>query len=201
MDRTKRLLIMLYGFNFDGTLVQSFSASPLPGVPEALARLPSDAKTFVATNQAGPVFRAVTGEARYPSAGEVACTIHAALTDLSFVPDLVLVCCAAPETRRGAVWRRAVDRVRQQLAADLHRRFGAVETRVLADSLCRKPHPGMLLRAAAALGVAPGDFIYIGDRDVDRAAADAAGARFLSADSWRPLPHAIEGAHDEPIRS
>jgi hypothetical protein len=96
----------VYGFIFDGTLVQNFTATPLRGVQAALARLPSNAKTFVATNQAGPVFRAVTGEPRYPLAGSVARIIHEALAELQFQPDLVLVCCSAPEARRGPQWIR-----------------------------------------------------------------------------------------------
>jgi len=96
--------MLVYGFNFDGTLVQNFTATPLPGVPAALARLPSNAKIFVATNQAGPVFRVVTGEPRYPLARDVARIIHAALAALRFRPDLVLVCCAASEARRGPPW-------------------------------------------------------------------------------------------------
>ncbi|MEJ2890839.1 D-glycero-alpha-D-manno-heptose-1,7-bisphosphate 7-phosphatase [Actinomycetospora aeridis] len=42
---------------------------------------------------------------------------------------------------------------------------------------CRKPAPGMVLDAAAALGVAPGDVAVVGDIAADVGAADAAGAR------------------------
>lgn len=42
---------------------------------------------------------------------------------------------------------------------------------------CRKPQPGMLLQAAAELGVVPGDVAYIGDIGSDMEAAAAAGAR------------------------
>lgn len=42
---------------------------------------------------------------------------------------------------------------------------------------CRKPRPGMLLSAAAALGVDPRRTVYIGDIGADMAAAEAAGAR------------------------
>ncbi|MEJ2863542.1 HAD-IIIA family hydrolase [Actinomycetospora flava] len=41
----------------------------------------------------------------------------------------------------------------------------------------RKPAPGMVLDAAAALGVAPGEVAVIGDIAADVGAADAAGAR------------------------
>ena len=42
---------------------------------------------------------------------------------------------------------------------------------------CRKPAPGMVLRAAAALGVDPADVVVIGDIGADAGAARSAGAR------------------------
>jgi D-glycero-D-manno-heptose 1,7-bisphosphate phosphatase len=42
---------------------------------------------------------------------------------------------------------------------------------------CRKPAPGMVLRAARALGVRPQECVVIGDTAADVAAARAAGAR------------------------
>lgn len=42
---------------------------------------------------------------------------------------------------------------------------------------CRKPAPGMVLDAAAGLGVAPDEVAVIGDIAADVGAADAAGAR------------------------
>jgi histidinol-phosphate phosphatase family protein len=42
---------------------------------------------------------------------------------------------------------------------------------------CRKPAPGMVLDAAAALGLAPTELAVVGDIAADVGAADAAGAR------------------------
>jgi len=42
---------------------------------------------------------------------------------------------------------------------------------------CRKPQPGMVLAAAAALGVDPADTVLIGDIGADTGAAHAAGGR------------------------
>jgi D-glycero-D-manno-heptose 1,7-bisphosphate phosphatase len=42
---------------------------------------------------------------------------------------------------------------------------------------CRKPRPGLVLAAAAALGVAPGDVVVVGDIGSDMGAAAGAGAR------------------------
>jgi D-glycero-D-manno-heptose 1,7-bisphosphate phosphatase len=41
---------------------------------------------------------------------------------------------------------------------------------------CRKPAPGLLIRAAASLGVSPRDLLLVGDRLADLGAARSAGA-------------------------
>lgn len=46
---------------------------------------------------------------------------------------------------------------------------------------CRKPGPRMLVRIMAFYGVRPGDTVFVGDSEADRAAAAAAGVRFLDA--------------------
>jgi hypothetical protein len=38
-----KAVLMIYGFDFDGTLVESWTATPLPGVRERLAALSRDA--------------------------------------------------------------------------------------------------------------------------------------------------------------
>jgi len=48
---------MVIGFDWDGTLVESWTATPPPGVRERLVELPQGTHTFIATNQAGPVWR------------------------------------------------------------------------------------------------------------------------------------------------
>ncbi len=52
---------------------------------------------------------------------------------------------------------------------------------------CRKPMPGLLLDAAAALGVQPRDCYVIGDKPSDAAAATAAGMRSTLVDPTHPL--------------
>ncbi len=53
---------------------------------------------------------------------------------------------------------------------------------------CRKPAPGMVLAAAAKLGVSPAMCVVIGDTEADVAAARAAGARgiLVPNDATRP---------------
>jgi len=76
----------------------------------------------------------------------------------------------------------------------LHRRAGVI---VSGDTLTqRKPHPAPLLHAAAGLGVAPAECIYIGDAERDVLAAQAAGMKvFVALFGYIP---ADERPHDWP---
>ncbi|MEP0806553.1 MAG: HAD-IIIA family hydrolase [Chloroflexota bacterium] len=49
---------------------------------------------------------------------------------------------------------------------------------------CRKPAPGMLQDIMAFLRVTPEETVFVGDRDEDRTAAEAAGVRFMWADEF-----------------
>jgi histidinol-phosphate phosphatase family protein len=57
---------------------------------------------------------------------------------------------------------------------------------------CRKPQPGMFLRAVRERGVDLAAAVMIGDREVDRIAARRAGIRFLAVGD-----HAIPGLPPE----
>ncbi|WP_406816693.1 HAD-IIIA family hydrolase [Mycobacterium sp. M23085] len=59
---------------------------------------------------------------------------------------------------------------------------------------CRKPRPGMVLAAAAALAVPPARCVMIGDTGGDVQAALAAGARAVLVPTDRTLPAEIEHA-------
>jgi D-glycero-D-manno-heptose 1,7-bisphosphate phosphatase len=59
---------------------------------------------------------------------------------------------------------------------------------------CRKPRPGMVLAACAALGVAPAETVVIGDIGADTAAALAAGARAVLVPTPATLPAEIAAA-------
>lgn len=86
--------------------------------------------------------------------------------------------------RRGLHWGIVTNKpgwLTAPLLADLglHTRAGAV---VSGDTLSeRKPHPMPLLHAAATLGVAPGECVYVGDAERDMQAAQAAGMYALVA--------------------
>jgi D-glycero-D-manno-heptose 1,7-bisphosphate phosphatase len=57
---------------------------------------------------------------------------------------------------------------------------------------CRKPAPGMLLELIEAWGVDPARSVMIGDKDIDMAAARAAGVKGLLYDGAEPLSATLE---------
>lgn len=59
---------------------------------------------------------------------------------------------------------------------------------------CRKPSPGMVLEAAAALGVDPHDCVLIGDIGADVEAARAAGARSVLVPTPATRPEEVAAA-------
>lgn len=59
---------------------------------------------------------------------------------------------------------------------------------------CRKPAPGLVLRAAEILGVAVRDCVVIGDIGRDVEAAHAAGARGILVPTPETLPHEVWAA-------
>ncbi|GAA1625212.1 HAD-IIIA family hydrolase [Georgenia ruanii] len=80
---------------------------------------------------------------------------------------------------RGRLTRAQVAAVNARVA-DLLGGFGTVQVCPHGPDdrcLCRKPAPGLVLRAAAALGVAPWECVVVGDIGADVGAALAAGAR------------------------
>ena len=80
---------------------------------------------------------------------------------------------------RGLLTRTQVDAVNAR-AAELLGDLGPVfvcEHGAADGCACRKPAPGLVLQAAAALGVDPGECAVVGDIGADVGAALAAGAR------------------------
>jgi histidinol phosphatase-like enzyme len=59
---------------------------------------------------------------------------------------------------------------------------------------CRKPQPGLILRALAALGVAPDECVMIGDIGSDVEAAQRAGVPTILVPTPVTLPQEIENA-------
>lgn len=78
----------------------------------------------------------------------------------------------------------------------IHDRFGAI---VGGDTTPhRKPHPAPLHTALAALDVAPGNAVLVGDGMHDREAAEAAGVAFVGV-RWGYGLAGLEAAGTEPL--
>ena len=173
--------MMIVGFDFDGTLVESWTATPLPGVRERLVELPKDTKTFIATNQAGPVWREMTGETKYPTADDVADRIIVGLAALDWRPDYMLICVSSGQTEGGWFVAEANARTRLYDRLELHISPVLIEVK----AVYRKPSPKMLQEAARFFGASRFDVLYIGDMLTDADAAMAASFRYLDAATWR----------------
>jgi D-sedoheptulose 7-phosphate isomerase len=63
---------------------------------------------------------------------------------------------------------------------------GGVLAELATDCACRKPRPGLLLRAAADYGVALDRSFMVGDGVTDVAAGRAAGVRTVFLGTWKP---------------
>jgi histidinol phosphatase-like enzyme len=61
---------------------------------------------------------------------------------------------------------------------------------------CRKPSPGLILRAAAELGVSPARCVVIGDIGADVEAARAAGARAILVPTPATRPEEVADADE-----
>ena len=174
---------MIYGFDFDGTLVTSWTATPLDGARARLAALDPTARTFVATNQGGPAFRAVLGQSKYPTVAEVVERLREGLGALGWWPDQLLVSCCAG--RDGANWWRAEAAAVAAFDPLLKDALPHVRCQTFIDPYYRKPQPGMLIAArGVGLEYQRDAMIYIGDMASDAQAAAAASAQFVDAQAW-----------------
>lgn len=173
--------------DFDGTLVESFTARPLPGAVRALAASDSDVPIAVITNQGGPAFR-ITSSTRHPSPSEVADNLDQGLRACGLTPSRLSHLLVA--TWPGERWRGApadgLEAARiaaMQVNAALRQR-GWAQAYATASPGWRTPAPGMLQALAVQLLVPISSILSIGDMASDQAAAQAAGVRFCWAKDW-----------------
>lgn len=104
--------------------------------------------------------------------------VHHAIRRLRRAGFQVVVVTNQPDVARGTLDPIAVDTMHERLRTDLALDAVYVCTHDNADGCdCRKPQPGMLLRAAAEHGLDLASSWMVGDRWVDIAAGRAAGVR------------------------
>jgi D-glycero-D-manno-heptose 1,7-bisphosphate phosphatase len=110
----------------------------------------------------------------------VTCGARGALEKLKQEGFLLIVVTNQPDIARGQVSRADVDEMNAQLAATLP--LDAIEVCGHDDDEqcdCRKPKPGMILRAREKLGVDPAGSFMVGDRWRDIEAGRRAGCRTI----------------------
>ena len=169
----------LHIFDLDGTLAETWKAQLLPGVAERISELTGD--IAVATNQAGVAWNAVEGEP-YPRPADIGHRLRAVADK---VPRL-----------GNALWLVAIgdDNVSHPprrwrgLAAGVTQAAAPLWVRTSSDRAWRKPQPGMLLEACRAFRVDPEGTLFVGDRQDDAGAAEAAGITFIYADEYFGRP-------------
>src|SRR5262245_66510962 len=116
----------------------------------------------------------------------------------------MLICVTnQPEIARGGVDPAQVEAINERLAAELELDEVVVCPHDDADGCdCRKPRPGMILDAAARLGLALDRSVMVGDRWRDIAAGRAAGVCTIfvdhNYDERRPVGHdlTVRGLHE-----
>jgi D-glycero-D-manno-heptose 1,7-bisphosphate phosphatase len=95
----------------------------------------------------------------------------------------VVVVTNQPDVGNGLVARSEVEAMHRQIESSLSVDRIEVCFHAHADNCaCRKPKPGMLLSAAAALGLDLGRSVMVGDRNSDMAAGKAAGCATVLID-------------------
>jgi D-glycero-D-manno-heptose 1,7-bisphosphate phosphatase len=96
---------------------------------------------------------------------------------------LLVVVTNQPDVGKGEIAPETLDEMHRRMREALPIDDVRVCTHTREDGCaCRKPRPGMLLGAAAALGIALDRSFMIGDRESDVAAGRAAGCRTIFID-------------------
>ena len=128
-----------------------------------------------------------------------------AIARLTQAGHRIIVCTNQAAVARGYVTMETVDDIHRRMIAAIEEAGGAIEHVYYCphgkdeQCGCRKPRPGMLLRARDELGVDLNDAVFIGDSITDVRAGLAAGARSvlvltgLGVDQFRYHHHEAEG--------
>src|ERR1700730_5302138 len=104
-----------------------------------------------------------------------------AIVTLTRAGHRIIVCTNQAGIARGKVSRETVEEIHRHMVAELAKEGGRIEQVYYCphgkdeNCLCRKPRPGMLLRARDELGVDLSDAVFIGDSMTDVRAGLSAG--------------------------
>ncbi len=108
-----------------------------------------------------------------------------AVRQLTELAKPIIVVTNQSQIGRGITPAHIVDEINAHMVSQIEASGGEITAVYLCphapldDCQCRKPQPGMLLRAAADLEVDLPGSVLVGDRPTDEAAASAAGCRFI----------------------
>jgi phosphoglycolate phosphatase-like HAD superfamily hydrolase len=162
----------------DGFLVERYQTIPLPGVMDTLAALRERGiRVAVATNQAGPLWRAVTGQEHYPTAEQVADRLREANARLGLGQGPWYI--SLYDGRALRLLRASeLDEALRGVPERLQELMAGVQVHASAYPTWRTPEPAMLLAACEAWGIEPSEAVFGGQQDADRQAAAAAGIHF-----------------------
>lgn len=126
------------------------------------------------------------------------------LRDLARLRLPILVISNQSGVGKGSFSRGALRQITQRFVAAVERRGGHIDGvyycphRPDEGCPCRKPRPGLLLRAARDWRIDLGASVMIGDATTDVQAAQAAGCRSILIDSGLPPPAARIAPVAEP---
>ncbi|HET9920742.1 MAG TPA: D-glycero-beta-D-manno-heptose 1,7-bisphosphate 7-phosphatase [Ktedonobacteraceae bacterium] len=128
-----------------------------------------------------------------------------AVAQLTRAGHRIVVCTNQAGIARGTIAIEAVDDIHRRMIAEIAKLGGTIE-RVYycphakdANCCCRKPRPGLLLRARDELGVDLNDAVFIGDSMTDVRAGLAAGVHSmlvltgLGLEQFREHHHEADG--------
>ena len=156
--------------------------------PKAEARV--DGRRAVFLDRDGVINRALVRDGKpYPAAKvdefEILAGVAEACAKLKAAGFLLVVATNQPDVGRGTLSRKAVETIHAFMCQELP--VDRVEVcyhagKGVSDCDCRKPRPGMLLRAATELGVDLERSWMVGDRWRDIDCGHAAGCRTIFID-------------------
>jgi D-glycero-D-manno-heptose 1,7-bisphosphate phosphatase len=114
----------------------------------------------------------------------------------------LVVCTNQAGIARGILPRETVEEIHRRMVAEIAEVGGSIERVYYCphgkdeNCFCRKPQPGMLLRARDELGLEMHDALFIGDSISDIRAALAAGVHPMLVLTGLGMEHLRERCHD-----